>query len=891
VTGPQPTSTLPAFSGGAVPDLVVTGIEVTQGIQNLANQMPLVEGRWTAVRVYVKTQDSPAGVANVKGGIGAWRDGQPLGIVFAENQPILARPDGGQRTNIDDSLLFWLPSDWRSGAVHLKAMAYSGLPSAVDKEPDAANNFIDIDVEFHVADPALIRLVPVHLHQDGDATKPDVTWRYQDHVGDTLEVLLDAFRLLPIHEMYFDPSLEFPITFLGEDLEASGPVVPVGHSQRTEWKLDDFGQAQLPNAGITALKLLSPDYYQGWQWYGTVDPGVPMKLYSDAVTSINITGISNGTTAYGRIEKTNLDQPLWWVRGGMTLVHEMAHNLMPGPDHILCKGSEESGGGLDTNYPYPYDDDPPKTCSMAGIDPAGYYGFDVYWSLWSYLTGPTVVSNDPAAPAPNAGFPLMGYKRPHWADPYDYCKLLAGLGVPCDETAINISATPRLDEAQAALGGLGAPAQLSTSSGRVAGLTSRPVERVSSRSMGGGNSVRAERTTPSRLGGNSSGGTDGARPGRSERAESSGASAGHYLLVSILADETTGTARIVQTLPLQDPPRAALDEAAERLRAITLGSLTSPFQMTFEGADGSVIASYRLVDLDPPNHDGAASSHLFNELVPLPAGTSAIRVRSGAAVLAEQAVSANAPSVRLLTPNNGGSLSGPVDVTWEATDPDGDLLTYSVLYSADAGVNWNPIATGVQSNRLRLQSTAGLAASTQGKFRVIASDGANTAIDDSDGVFGVGNNPPIAYIMSPGDGATFARGASVDFLGGPFDIEDGRGFDVSRLRWTSSLDGDLGTGAEVVTRSLSAGHHRITLTAEDSEGAGATHAVDITIVDSGRPQLPVAGERDDLARRLGLQRPGEGGGSSVPYPAAAGAVSLLALIAVLLAVRQRAARR
>jgi hypothetical protein len=41
------------LTGPQLPDLVVTGIEVSQGTQNLANDLPLVANRWTIVRVYV----------------------------------------------------------------------------------------------------------------------------------------------------------------------------------------------------------------------------------------------------------------------------------------------------------------------------------------------------------------------------------------------------------------------------------------------------------------------------------------------------------------------------------------------------------------------------------------------------------------------------------------------------------------------------------------------------------------------------------------------------------------------------------------------------------------------------------------------------------------------
>ncbi len=249
-----------------------------------------------------------------------------------------------------------------------------------------------------------------------------------------------------------------------------------------------------------------------------------------------------------------------------------------------------------------------------------------------------------------------------------------------------------------------------------------------------------------------------------------------------------------------------------------------------------------MVDLDPPNHDGPAASHLFTELVPLPAGTAFIRVREGARIAAEHAVSRGAPNVRLLSPNGGGSLSGNVDVTWEASDSDGDALTFSVLYSPDGGTTWNPIALGLDSKTLRLRSPAGLAGSDAGKFRVIASDGANMAQDDSDGVFSVPQNAPGAYIMGPADGATFEQGATVTLFGGAFDIED-RIVDAAGFHWRSSLDGALGDGVEVQTRGLSVGKHRVTLAATDSAGATGEYGIDITIVASSLSGVPDAAEQ------------------------------------------------
>ncbi|MDW8270700.1 MAG: hypothetical protein RMN24_16190, partial [Anaerolineae bacterium] len=50
-------------------------------------------------------------------------------------------------------------------------------------------------------------------------------------------------------------------------------------------------------------------------------------------------------------------------------------------------------------------------------------------------------------------------------------------------------------------------------------------------------------------------------------------------------------------------------------------------------------------------------------------------------------------------------------------------------------------------------------------------------------------------------------------------------------RWTSSLDGALGTGAQLTVSTLRAGKHRITVRAEDGQGGVATAAVTVTVRD------------------------------------------------------------
>lgn len=91
------------------------------------------------------------------------------------------------------------------------------------------------------------------------------------------------------------------------------------------------------------------------------------------------------------------------------------------------------------------------------------------------------------------------------------------------------------------------------------------------------------------------------------------------------------------------------------------------------------------------------------------------------------------------------------------------------------------------------------------------------------------DQPPEAFITSPKDGAR-VTGPSVQLVGQAFDPEDGE-LAASNLAWSSDRQGALGTGP-VVLALLSAGPHRITLTAMDRRGQVATAQVSIT-VDTG----------------------------------------------------------
>src|SRR6185503_19534805 len=95
------------------------------------------------------------------------------------------------------------------------------------------------------------------------------------------------------------------------------------------------------------------------------------------------------------------------------------------------------------------------------------------------------------------------------------------------------------------------------------------------------------------------------------------------------------------------------------------------------------------------------------------------------------------------------------------------------------------------------------------------SDGVNTGQDQSDAAFTVSKKPPQVYITNPTGGVVPPESA-VPLEGLGIDLEDGNLAD-SDLKWSSSKDGALGSGASLIVAKLSPGLHTITLTGKDSD--------------------------------------------------------------------------
>lgn len=123
--------------------------------------------------------------------------------------------------------------------------------------------------------------------------------------------------------------------------------------------------------------------------------------------------------------------------------------------------------------------------------------------------------------------------------------------------------------------------------------------------------------------------------------------------------------------------------------------------------------------------------------------------------------SQNLPVITIETPNGGEILSGLQTITWQASDPDGDSLSYDVLYSPNGGQSWLPLAVRLNEPHYTFAAEQ-LTASQNGLIKVIANDGFNTSWDQSDAPFTIASAPENSLSLQ-----------------GPTTIQPGQNFEVN----------------------------------------------------------------------------------------------------------------
>jgi uncharacterized repeat protein (TIGR01451 family) len=246
---------------------------------------------------------------------------------------------------------------------------------------------------------------------------------------------------------------------------------------------------------------------------------------------------------------------------------------------------------------------------------------------------------------------------------------------------------------------------------------------------------------------------------------------------------------------------------------------------------------------DDPDETGFG---MFELSVPADPAIRSVQIWNGENMTQLAAVtgSSNLPSVTAisLTDTNGGAFTGagPLMVSWSASDADPNAqLAYTVQYSPDGGATWETLDTDLPGNSYTIDS-AYLHASTDGIITVSVSDGFNSSDPAPSTTFTVQNHAPVINLSSPMNGTIFMADEQVVLDAFVNDPQDGL-LDDASVQWVSSLDGPLGSGAELDFEAsvLSEGMHLITVTATDSEGLTNSASVQIYVLRQSPPELAI----------------------------------------------------
>lgn len=271
--------------------------------------------------------------------------------------------------------------------------------------------------------------------------------------------------------------------------------------------------------------------------------------------------------------------------------------------------------------------------------------------------------------------------------------------------------------------------------------------------------------------------------------------------------------------------------------------LTGTYSIELQNGSGTPLQTllFPISFTDPEGnpHDTA----FFNFQMPKQAGVSRAVLKNGTNVLATLIAASTPPTVTVTQPTAGQTLSGVTTVQWSASGS--GSLTFMLFYTPDNGATWLPVASGLTGNSYNV-NLALLPSGSQARFRVVVSDGFNTAQNDSATFTVTGGGLPTVSILSPQPGAKVPSGVPINFQGDAHDSL-GNAIPDNQIVWSYAPTGGLapqsvtaatnfGSGRQVSV-ALPDGAYDITMTAVD--GTGNTNSTTINVlINLNRLYLP-----------------------------------------------------
>jgi hypothetical protein len=297
--------------------------------------------------------------------------------------------------------------------------------------------------------------------------------------------------------------------------------------------------------------------------------------------------------------------------------------------------------------------------------------------------------------------------------------------------------------------------------------------------------------------------------------------------------------------PQYDPPVAgSLNELYKVSTGVNFTPQLGDYAVELRDGKGSLIASQPFAvnfeseydahtgenpQADPPFPPEPTTKIDLSFVIPWVDGTASVALVNQGATIDEVTVSQNAPQVIISKPDTAEDwLPGSQHtLIWQGLDLDGDPLVYALFYSKDGGLSWELIEDGLTDQDYSLD-TDDLAGGSDVRFRVVATDGILTGVDETDQTITVPNHAPELTILNPVAGGHYLQDSLVVLQGMAIDFEDGT-LDDGLLSWSSDIQGGLGVGPSVPLNNLLNGKHTITLTATDSYGVASNAQVSIFV--------------------------------------------------------------
>lgn len=311
-------------------------------------------------------------------------------------------------------------------------------------------------------------------------------------------------------------------------------------------------------------------------------------------------------------------------------------------------------------------------------------------------------------------------------------------------------------------------------------------------------------------------------------------SSGLVMLVSGLIDPVVAAATLGPSYIIPQATAPAVVLADSRRQSAEAAGGTNPVSVVFLDAGGNLLSQ---IAVATEAADGNSFDRIHvGQYVDVPVGAQTAQLVQGGQILAERFISPNPPMLNVGAPVIDPA-AGTLHLSWTASDPDGDPLLFTLQYSADNGATWQALRTDYPDLEITF-GTSLLPGGTQCLLRVIATDGANTAIGVT-APFAIPFHPPTPFIEGVNEQEKIDFGSEISLLGIALDAQGGS--ESNQLNWQLAGPTTMtSSDSRLPLDRLSPGNYTATLTATDTVGLAGSAVRDFAILPPIVPDGPVS---------------------------------------------------